>query len=115
MQAARGASLTRDETTTTSGTPGRRGGTLHRRLVWLFALVAALGYTLDVVTKELALAKLDPATVVPLVGDWFGLFLTFNSGAAFSLGTSYTLVLTCVAITAAAVVLWTVRRLGSTG
>ena len=111
MQAARGASLTRDETTT----PGRDGRTRHRRLVSLFVVVAALGYALDLTTKQLALSRLEPATIVPLLGDWFGLFLTFNSGAAFSLGTSYTLVLTCVAIVAAGVVLWTVRRLGSTG
>ena len=110
MQAARGASLTRDDTTTTS--PDRRRRT---RLLSVFALVATLGYAADLGTKELALARLEPATVVPLVGDWFGLFLTFNSGAAFSLGTSYTLALTFVAILAAAVVLWTVRRLGSTG
>ena len=111
MQAARGASLTRDDTTTTSP-PDRRRRT---RLLQVFALVAMLGYAADLGTKELALARLEPGTPVPLIGDWFGFYLTFNSGAAFSLGTSYTLVLTCVAIVAALVVLWTVRRLGSTG
>ena len=111
MQAARGASLTRDDTTTTSPPDRRR----RARLLWVFSLVATLGYALDLGSKELALARLEPATVVPLVGDWFGLYLTFNSGAAFSLGTSYTLVLTCIAIVAAVVVVWTVRRLGSVG
>jgi signal peptidase II len=104
MQAARGASLTRDDTTTTNPPDHRR----RNRLLWVFALVATLGYAADLGSKE-------PATVVPLLGDWFGLYLTFNSGAAFSLGTSYTLVLTCIAIVAALVVLWTVRRLGSAG
>ena len=111
MQAARGASLTRDDTTTHHPPSERR----KRRLLSLFALVAALGYAADLGTKELALARLEPGDAVPLVGDWLSLFLTFNSGAAFSLGTSYTLVLTFVAIAAAGVVLWTVRRLGSTG
>ena len=43
------------------------------------------------------------------------LYLARNPGAAFSTGTSYTLVLTCVALAAAVAVLWTVRRLRSTG
>ena len=111
MQAARGASLTRDDTTT-QGPPGLPRRT---RLLALFALVAGLGYAADLGAKELALARLEPATVVPVIGDWFSLFLTFNSGAAFSLGTSYTLILTCVAVVAAVAVLWTVRRLGSIG
>ena len=108
MQAARGASLTSDETTPTRLTP-------RTRQLTLFALVAVLGYAADLATKELALERLEPGQGVPLVGDWFGLFLTFNSGAAFSLGTSYTLVLSCIAIVAAGVTLWSVRRLRSTG
>jgi signal peptidase II len=111
MQAARGASLTRDDTTTTSPPDHAR----RTRLLWVFALVATLGYAADLGSKELALARLEPANAVPVVGDWFGLYLTFNSGAAFSLGTSYTLVLTCIAIVAAVVVVWTARRLGSVG
>ncbi len=57
----------------------------------------------------------SPAPPYPLVGDWFGFYLTLNTGAAFSLGTSYTLVLTCVAIVAAVVGALDGRRLGSTG
>ncbi len=112
MQAARGASLTGDDTTTDTRSPDRPP---RKRLLGLFGLVAVLGYAADLGTKELALARLDPGSTVPLLGDWLGLYLTFNSGAAFSLGTGYTLVLTWVAIGAAVVVLWTVRRLGSTG
>jgi len=108
MQATRGASLTSDETTPTRSTT-------RKRHLSLFAAVAVLGYAADLGTKELALARLVPAEAVPVLGDWFGFFLTFNSGAAFSLGTSYTLVLSCIAIVAAAVTLWTVRRIGSTG
>ena len=125
MQAARGASLTGDDDTTrpdgpsTDPTPttsttatgaGRRG-----RHLLVFALVALVGYGLDLGSKELVLRTLDPHTAVPLVGDWFGLFLTFNSGAAFSLGTGYTVVLSCVAIAAAVAVLVTARRIASTG
>jgi signal peptidase II len=117
MQAARGASLTGDETTQSDhgprpATPAPRR---RRRHLTVFAAVVAVGYAADLGSKELVLARLEPHTGVPVLGDWFGLFLTFNSGAAFSLGTSYTAVLSCVAIAAAVAVLWTARRLGSTG
>ncbi|MGA9748986.1 MAG: signal peptidase II [Nocardioides sp.] len=111
MQAARGASLTSDENTSTPLADRR----WRPRQLRLFVVVAVLGYLTDLGTKELALARLDPQTTVPLVGDWLGLYLTFNSGAAFSLGTSYTFVLSVIAIAAAIAVLWTVRRLASTG
>ncbi len=111
MQAARGTSLSHSDLTVR---PNRRGP--RRRQLLVFAGVAALGYVADLATKQLALSRLDPGDLVPLVGDWFGLLLTSNSGAAFSLGTSYTLVLTCVAVVAAVVtVTVAVRRLASTG
>ena len=48
-----------------------------------------------------------------VVGDLLTLYLARNPGAAFSTGTSYTLVLTCVAIAAAVAVLWTVAPAGA--
>ena len=50
-----------------------------------------------------------------LIDDVLELTLTRNAGAAFSTGTSYTIVLSLVAIAAACLVLWFARRLGSTG
>jgi signal peptidase II len=110
MQAARGASLKPSD-------PAPSPVTLHQRKrhLLLFALVAVLGYAADLGTKQLVLHSLEPADPVRVVGDVFSLFLTFNSGAAFSLGTSYTFVLSCIAILAALVTLWFARRLGSTG
>jgi signal peptidase II len=110
MQAARGASLKPSDP---APSPVR---TDHRkRYLPLFALVAVLGYAVDLGTKQLALNHLGSATPVQVVGDAFTLFLTFNSGAAFSLGTSYTLVLSWIAVLAASATLWFARRLGSTG
>ncbi len=111
MQAARGASLTSDEHTYPSPTDRR----WRPRQLSLFAAVAVLGYLADLGTKELVLARLDPQSTVPVLGDWLSLYLTFNSGAAFSLGTSYTQVLSAIAVAAAIAVVWTVRRLRSTG
>ena len=79
------------------------------------AVLAVLGYGLDLGTKVLAVAELTDRPPVPVIGDFLTLSLARNPGAAFSTGTSYTMVLTFVAITAAVVVLWVSRRLAGTG
>lgn len=77
--------------------------------------MALLGYLADLVSKVLAVAHLTPGRPVPVVGDLLTLYIARNPGAAFSTGTSYTLVLSFVAIAAAVAVLWVSRRLGSVG
>jgi signal peptidase II len=81
----------------------------------LFALIALLGYATDLTTKTLAVTRLSDGHVVHVVGDLLRLDLARNAGAAFSTGTSYTEVLSCVAIVATVVVLWFARGLGSAG
>jgi len=54
--------------------------------VTLLTLVAASIVVLDVFTKELVLAVLEPGRFVPLVGDHVGWQLLFNPGAAFGIG-----------------------------
>ena len=103
MQAARGASLT-------DGDKARR-----RRLRFLLFGCAALVYVVDLVTKHLAVTRLDPSDPVQLVGDLLRLTLVRNPGAAFSTGTSFTVVLSLVAIAAVVAVLVLSRRVGSTG
>ncbi|MFL6133071.1 MAG: signal peptidase II, partial [Nocardioidaceae bacterium] len=112
MQAARGASLNSSDTTPQAdvGRPPRRS-----RFLLVFAGIAVLGYALDVVTKVLAVEHLTGRSPRPLVGDLLTLYLARNPGAAFSTGTSYTMVLSCLALAAACVVLWVARRLGSMG
>jgi signal peptidase II len=110
MQAARGASLNSSDKTDTEPTHRPR-----RRYRWLVAAIAASAYALDVVTKVLAVEYLRGEPRLPLVGDFFSLYLTYNSGAAFSFLTGHTEVLTVVALAATVVVLWVARRLGSTG
>jgi signal peptidase II len=78
----------------------------------VFFGVAVAGVTLDQVTKALALRHLDSGDI-DLVGSWFTLHLTTNPGAAFSTGTSYTLLFSLLAIAAVIVVLYLSRRLGS--
>jgi signal peptidase II len=81
----------------------------------VFALVAAAGYAIDLISKGLAVAHLTGRPPVRVVGDLLTLYLARNPGAAFSTGTSYTVLLTCVAFVAGAVTLWIARRVGSTG
>jgi len=52
---------------------------------------------------------------VEIVGQYFMLSLARNPGAAFSTGTSYTIVLSGIAIVAALVVIWVARNLASLG
>ena len=106
MQAARGASLSDDDDTSqqTASRPGRPRARL------LFAAVALTAYAVDLVTKHLAVTRLADGDV-PVFGDWFVLHLTRNPGAAFSTGTEYTFLLSCLAVVAVVVVLWFSRRL----
>ena len=110
MQAARGTSLNPSDPTDEPAVASAR----TRSLV-VFASIAALGYAVDVVSKVLAVARLSDRPPVPVVGDLLQLYLARNPGAAFSTGTSYTLVLTFVAIAAAVAVLVASRRLASVG
>ncbi|MGZ4494726.1 MAG: signal peptidase II [Nocardioides sp.] len=109
MQAARGASLTSDHSVP------QPPATRRRRLLGVFALVAVLGYLTDLITKVVVVQHLRPGHVVHVVGDLLTLYIARNPGAAFSTGTSYTLLLSCVAIAAVVAVGWTARRLGSIG
>lgn len=85
------------------------------RLRALFVAVALTMYVVDLGTKILAVDKLTGRADVPLIGDLLVLHLTRNPGAAFSTGTEYTVILTCIAMVAVLVVVWFSRRIGSAG
>jgi signal peptidase II len=107
MQTARGASLSDADTHEAPSEPTRR-----RRLGVLFA-VAVLVLAVDQVTKALAVAHLSSGRPVVLVGDLLQLRLIRNPGAAFSLATGMTWVLTVVAAAVVVVVIRSARRLRS--
>jgi signal peptidase II len=78
--------------------------------------IAVVGLALDQTAKALAIANLDPAHPVPLMGGLITLQLIRNSGAAFSMGESFTPVFTVVAIAAlVAVLVWALPRLRHLG
>jgi signal peptidase II len=84
--------------------------------VGLFAAVALLALALDIVSKVLVVARLpeshDP---VRLFGGAIYLDQTRNSGAAFSLGTGFTVILTAVAIAVVVFIVRAAGRMRSTG
>ena len=110
MQAAPGASLNHSDKPNTESTTRPR-----RRHLLLFAAIAAVAYAVDVSTKLLAVEHLHLEPRVPLVGDVLSLYLTYNSGAAFSFLTGHTAILSMIAVAATVAVLWVARRLRSTG
>ncbi|HTX95670.1 MAG TPA: signal peptidase II [Mycobacterium sp.] len=83
-----------------------------RRLRLLLS-VAAVVLALDVVTKVLAVRLLPPGQPVPIIGDTVTWTLVRNSGAAFSMATGYTWVLTLIATGVVVGIFWMGRRLVS--
>lgn len=97
------------ETSTTGTGRGRRA------LVVTLAVVAAVVYALDRLTKLWAVDTLTPGQPRDLVGSVLRLNLINNPGAAFSLATSATWVLTLIAVGVVAAIIYTARRLRSRG
>ena len=87
-----------------------------RRRILLFAVVAAIALALDVVSKVLVVANLPIGhRPVRVLGGVFYLDQTRNSGAAFSLGTSFTIILTVVALGVVVLIARVATRLRSKG
>ncbi|MDN5852124.1 MAG: signal peptidase II [Actinomycetia bacterium] len=109
MQAARGTPLSQRR-----GTNQQEDRLIdRRRRLGLFLTVAVVAYAADVVTKIIAVAKLEgpPVKTVEVIPNVLDLTLVRNSGAAFGLATGYTAVLTVVALAVCVVVLRIARTL----
>ncbi|MGF7123836.1 signal peptidase II [Rhodococcus sp. AG1013] len=68
------------------------------RRMFLLVAVAVVVFALDLVTKVLAVALIDPRDPVRIIGDTVTLTLIRNPGAAFSMATGMTWLLTLVAV-----------------
>ncbi len=87
-------------------------GPAPRRLRLLVS-VAAVVLALDIATKVVAVALLNPSQPVPIIGDTVTWTLVRNSGAAFSMATGYTWMLTVIATGVVIGIMWMGRRLVS--
>ncbi len=76
--------------------PRGRLGARAARL--LFLTTVLLGYGLDLLTKQLVLAQLEPGEPVRLLGGLLTLRLIFNSGAAFGMGQDATVLFSVLSI-----------------
>jgi signal peptidase II len=104
-----GSSSSPDEPGTTPAAGGRRV------LVVLFAVVGSLVLGLDQLTKVLALHHLTPGEPVNVIGSLLKFNLIRNPGAAFSLGSNLTPVISVIQIVVAVGVVYLSRKLGSIG
>lgn len=92
---------------------------VRQRRIVLFAIVGILALAADIVTKIVAVGTLpDPGVrqhSVSVLGGVLHFNLLRNSGAAFSMGTGFTIVLSAIALVVVVVIVRTARRLHSAG
>ena len=84
-----------------------------KRRLRMLLIVAAIVLAVDIVSKVLAVRLLTPGQPVPIIGDTVTWTLVRNSGAAFSMATGYTWVLTLIATAVVIGIIWMGRRLVS--
>jgi len=83
------------------------------RALAVMAAVAATVLATDAISKALVLAKLPGHPPVRLLDGLITLDLTFNAGAAFGVGTSYTAIIALVVCGVIVAIIRTARRLRS--
>jgi signal peptidase II len=99
----------------TSGNPAdSTSGNPTRPRMWLILLVVAVTVLVaDLITKIVAVALIEPGDPVEIIGDTVTFKLVRNSGAAFSMATGYTWILTLIALAVVAGIIRYSHRLGS--
>jgi signal peptidase II len=102
----------RDDASASTGADGAAPAKTGR--LRLVLVVAAVVLLLDLATKLVVVAQLEGETPIRVLGDWLVLRVIRNPGAAFSIGTGMTLLLTAVATVVVVFVVRQARRLRST-
>ncbi|MGO9077707.1 MAG: signal peptidase II [Streptosporangiaceae bacterium] len=117
MQAARGTPLTGPAGGRSPGLPGRpddpSGGPSRPRRVGVLLGVALCVLALDIISKVIVVATLTGRPPVRLLGGFLTLREDRNPGAAFSIGTSMTVVFSAIAIGVIVFILRASRRIRS--
>jgi signal peptidase II len=98
-----------------SADPGAAAGPRPPRRVWFLAAIALAVVALDAISKSLIVSQLGPRGQVRLLDGAIYLIETRNAGAAFSVGTGATVLLTVVAVVVIAVIVRAARRMQSVG
>jgi signal peptidase II len=92
--------------------PAAVGGDRVRRVGVLLAVAAAV-YALDMASKAVVVATMHYGVPIKLLGPVLELYYTRNSGAAFSIGETYTIIFTAIALSVIGVILRLSRKLFS--
>lgn len=83
------------------------------RALGLLAVVALVAYGLDQGSKYLITTTLEVNETVPVLGELLQLHYVTNPGAAFSLATGFTWILSIVAVGVIVFIVWFARRIRS--
>ena len=92
--------------------PDAASATANR--VRLLAAIAVAVLVADIITKTIAVAELEGREPVRILGGLIYLQLLRNPGAAFSMATGFTWILSVIAIAVVVVIVRVARRLRST-
>ncbi|MEU3553102.1 signal peptidase II [Streptomyces fragilis] len=85
-----------------------------KRRITVLVLVAVLAYVLDLVSKLIVVAELEPGNrSVELLGEWLRLDVIRNPGAAFGFGEAFTIIFTVIAAAVIVVIFRLARKLYS--
>ncbi|HEU0207101.1 MAG TPA: signal peptidase II [Pseudolysinimonas sp.] len=95
------------------GESGR--GRVSVRALLLLGAVALVLYGADQLTKYLIVTNLHDGELLPVLGTVLQLHFVTNSGAAFSLATGFTWILSIVAVGVVVVIIWFAGRIRSLG
>ncbi|GAA2444168.1 signal peptidase II [Streptomyces macrosporus] len=104
------------ETAPATGTGAREGErtpSARRRRVVELAIVAALAYALDLITKILVVERLEGHDAIEVIGTWLRFHAVRNPGAAFGIGEALTIVFTVIAAAVIVVIVRIARKLYS--
>jgi signal peptidase II len=85
------------------------------RRIGLLLAVAVFVVAADVISKAIVVARMPGHAPIRLLGGLLTITLTRNGGAAFSIGTSMTIVFTAIALGVVVYILRTARNLRSIG
>jgi signal peptidase II len=103
------------ETEPAAPTEKHERGRVSVRALLLVGAVALVLYGVDQLAKYLVVTHLDEGQLVPVLGQLLQFHYVTNSGAAFSLASGFTWILSIVALGVVGFIVWFSRRIRSLG
>ncbi len=115
VQAARGTALTAETRDQGKSEPSLSAAAERQPRVLALLAVAVFVLAADIVSKTIVVSTLSDRPPISLLGGFLKLTVSRNPGAAFSIGTSVTVVFTAIAVGVIIFILRASRRIRSTG